>query len=498
MITIFLWGMLAAVFIGACSTPFDVLRAKTEDLSTELYYRASWEDIWFNLIPRGDYPNGAGYQRSAFTMQRSEPATEEESWQNIAKIGTTDGSASPPLNTLGACNITYNQTYVGATENKYSPQVFGLLGPDLCQDDLPMYWQSSKWWEQYFKALDKRNRKSIVNRLGNIYRQYSHKAACGPNFAFVAGNLTNPIPQAVDMSSFTGANVPTSELTQEFLDATAQELIEEGAQEGNSSGWITLGPDGPQFPLNIGMAMSRRIFLNNPELRQDVNMSFQGAQNVNPVLKRVGASRVLINFRHVINVFPARWALVTTGQVINYSNTAANNGGGGTIVTVTTTIVGAVATHVLNDTAVTTWTSVAANGQAYVRIPSFVMGTGGQVATFGQGATVNGAWRDPAVAKYESAEVLNPEVFTEEILMPVNSLPGAKLTPQNYFGEWKFVTGNDAFLGIAGCAGIQDPMHKRGRHFAEYRMAARPGIPVFGRMMLFVRCANSYDSVTCS
>jgi hypothetical protein len=443
----------------ACTNPFDILRAKTEDLGPTLLVRASWKDPWLNLVPRDSYPKGAGYVRSSFTVGRSEPATDEETWAAIAAI---DAGTNPQ----GACNLTYNQTYVGLKEDQYKPENFGLMGPLVCQDDLTMYWQSQEFWEKYFQALEKRNRKSIINRLGNVYRQYVPKASANSNFQFYAGDFaTQPAPTAVNMSTL-NANLPTSELLQEMLDYTAVELSEEGADEPNSNGWITQGPDGPVFPLYIGQTMSHRLLLNNSELRSDFNQSFQGWGETNPVIKRLGASRIIKNFRHVINRFPARW---TTQQV---DTTGAQGQGVGYV--------------------------YGTNDGVLKRVPTWQMSTSGTYATKGQVAIVNPSWRDASLSPYESCEVMNPWVMTEEVLMPVNSAPGMKLRPQNYFGEWQFVTGNDALLGIASCTGIQDPMHKQGRHFAEYRHALKPQFPIYGRMILFKRCANSFDTVTCS
>ena len=404
-------------------------------------------------MPRETYPKGAGYVRSQFTIGRSEPATDEETWGTIAAIDT--GS-----NTAGACNLTYNQTYVGQFEAQYKPENFGLMGPLVCQDDLVMYWNSAAFWERYFQALEKRNKKSIINRLGNVYRQYVPKASCNSGFAFIPGDFaTQPAPTAVNVTGLQGANIPTSDITQEFLDATSRELIEEGADDPNSNGWITMGADGAIFPLNIGVEASHRLLLNNSELRSDFNNSFQGWGTANPVIQRLGASRIIKNFRHVITPFPARW---TTQQV---SATGVVSG---------------------------------ADDGILKRVPTWQMSTASIDATKGQVAIVNPSWRDPSLAKFESVEVLNPWVMSEEVLMPMNSAPGMKLNPQNYFGEWVFVTGNDALLGINSCSGVQDPMKKYGRHFAEYRHALRPNFPLYGRMLLFRRCANAYDTLTCS
>lgn len=457
--------------------------------------RASWRGIWQNLIPRADYPKGAGYVRSTFQIARSEPSSEEETWSPIQPLSE---------NANGACDITYNQVYVGEHEDQYRPAIFGLMGPPICQDEFTMAWKAPEFWEKYFSAMEKRNVKSHSNRLANVYRQYAYKASANEDFHYVVGKWqgVQPPPSIVDMTDYTTGTLglPNSELTQEHLDGTAQELMEEGADEGDTDAWISQGEDGPEWPLHIGSWMSKRLFLNNSELRADVNASFNGYGNLNPVIQRLGAKRVLGNFRHIINRFPARWIYVPVDTEVNYTATGLTSNTG----TVTTYVnsIGAESTNPAN-------TPVPDGTPILLRIPSMVNSTASFDVTKGRAGVVNGVWRDPnvtvvdsddsGVASFEGVEVLNPMAMTEEVLVPVNSMPGMPgLTAQNYFGEWKFVTGNDAFLGIDGCTGITDPLHKKGRHFGEYRAAWRPAMPIFARFILFKRCPQSWDTVTCT
>lgn len=449
----------------ACLSPFDVLRLRAEDLGPTLYVRASYKDPWLNLMPRDTWPVGAGLDRSAFTVGRSEPATDEETWAAVAV--SSGGSYT------GSCGVTYNQTYVGHLEVHYKPEQFGLVGPLICQDDLTLHWNSADFWEKYFQALEKRNQKSIINRLANIYMNYVPKAACvsSSSFNFIDGifNLVQPPPSAVDLNGVTAGSTALSQagcnLTQDFLDTTAIILAEEGANDPNSNGWITLGPEGPIYPLLIGQEASNQILLNNAELRRDYRSAFEAFGDANPVIQRLGAARVIKNFRHMITLFPPRWAWMTSGQKEELVP--------GTLTTATTT--------------------------GYQRVPTWQMSTSSTNATKGQVAIVNPNYRNPNIATYEAAIVMNPWVFTEEVLKPVNSAPGMKWMPQNYFGEWQFVTGNDALIGFADCpAGTQDPTHKLGRHVAEYRHAAKPIFPQYGRLIMFKRCANEWDCVSCS
>lgn len=380
---------------------------------------------------------GAGLVRSAFTIGRSEPTTDEETWSAITQ---TSGE-----NFVGSCATTYVQTYVGYKETTYKPEQFGLVGPLICQDDLTLNWNSADFWEKYFQALEKRNAKSITNRLANVYMNYVPKAAANEDFHFIDGDVdTQPASSTVDLGDL---DIAECGLIQDYLDATALELNEEGANDPNSNGWITLGPSGPVYPLLIGQEASNRILLNNAELRADFRFAFDAFADANPVIRRMGASLIIKNFRHMITLFPPRWKIVDG---------------------------------------------------AYVRVPTWLMSTDAADASKGRVAVVNPDWRDASIATHEGAIVFNPWVMTEEVLQPVNASPGAVWTPQNYFGEWRFVTGNDALLGFDSCTGVADPTHKLGRNFAEYRHALKPIYPIFGRLIVFKRCPASFDCVSCS
>ena len=107
----------------ACLSPFDVLRMKVEDLGPTLYLRASYKDPWLNLVNRDEWPVGAGLDRSAFTIGRSEPATDEETWVAIAV--KTGGSYT------GSCGVTYNQTYVEVLAEANTPDAITPATLDL-------------------------------------------------------------------------------------------------------------------------------------------------------------------------------------------------------------------------------------------------------------------------------------------------------------------------------------------------------------------------------
>lgn len=155
------------------------------------------------------------------------------------------------------------------------------------------------------------------------------------------------------------------------------------------------------------------------------------------LFQRVGANRVIKNFRHIINLFPPRYSYA---------------------------------------------------GGAYTRIPTWVMnaGTGGTVAE------INPSWQ---AADYEGAWVLTPWVFHSEIVKPVNAMAGLTWAPKNYMGEWQFITGGQN-ISETYCF---DPLEKLGAHFAEYKHAPKPIFPTFGRFIVFKRCLGAgYNCTACS
>lgn len=415
---------------------FDALKMASENLGETLHLRQSWRDLWFGGIRRAEYGMGVGLVKTSFEIGRSEP-TEEQTW---VALGTTSGD-----DFTGSCGVTYNSAEIGFVQKNYKPAVFGLHGPKICQDDLAIHHNAVDFWGKYIPALEEHNAKAIMHRRRNVYMEYVQKNSCDSSYTALAGDITTQ-PPALTGVSLAGATEPTSDITQEYLDTTASELIDANAMGPDSNGLINLGPLGPEFLLLIGAEASKRIWLNNSELRQDARDAFTGREMMSPLLKRIGATTVIGNFRHVVTIEPPRWRY--------------------------------------------------ANG-TFTRVNKWTMSSGS--ATKGSIAILNTNYTNPNYANVEGAIVLSPNVYTEQPLRPVNTAPGMKWNVQNYMGEWDFVTGFDALNGFTDCTTIpQDPKHKWGRHIAEYRAAWEPVFPDHGRLILFSRCPKTYTQVTCS
>lgn len=397
-----------------------------------------------NLIPKEEYPRGTGLTQTSFTIGRNEPETEEEHWERIqSTIGCSAGEAKPGgfaydtevAGASGYCKVCWNDTEWGFTEQQWSPEQFGLRGPVLCQDDLIFNFNSERFLELYLQGLAKRSQRSIENRFANIYTHLVPKWVADASFAMdsTGGSLVSGV--APNVPTLTGLPIATSELTQEMLDEVAQRLIEDGATDPDTNGWINIGENGPVFPLYIGMRASQQIQLNNDEFREDYRNGEPSA-----LLKRLGATRVIKNFRHAINLYPPRYNYFT--------------------------------------------------GIGYVRIPTWIMADSSK----GTVATINPQWRSAA---YEGCHVLSPWVFHCRPVRSVNAAAGVSWDAKNYMGEWQWVVGGNEICVPTDA--IYDPTKKLGRHFAEYKHAAEPIFPEYGAFIIFKRCpTTAFDTITCA
>jgi hypothetical protein len=233
------------------------------------------------------------------------------------------------------------------------------------------------------------------------------------------------------------APVATSELTMSMLDQLALNLIYNRSAPDDKR-YVELGGMGPLYSIYIGAIAAQRILKSNENFRMDIRYA-----DPNLLLNRVGANQAIKNWKFVIWPLPFRF------------------------------------TH---------------DGTKYVNVPRFVR----TAATKGFKTEVNPNWQSPTAAPYEAAIVLSPAVMKSEIIQPQSRVDGVTWPPSNYMGEWNWVTGPDAVAVTDGDA-CYDPLHKRGRHIAEYMHALRPGCNVkAGAMIFHKRCPTTMELVACS
>lgn len=405
----------------ACSNVFDAFAIATENLSDEVYRNASYRSVWLNAIPRGTFETGVGTTKTTFAIENSEPTDDTETWTAITNSDVAGGSGG---GAGGSCASSYTDVEVGYTSRTYNPEEFALRGPILCKDDLIYDHNVDTFLRAYVEEMTKRAQRSWEKRYENLYMKFASKVPAGNGLATVDGEL--------DFENSVVAQ-STSTITQQLLDQLAVTLIDRGATNPDSNGWIGYGESGPVFPLLIGLEASQQLAMHNDELRNDFRHAESGKGAASELMSRLGATRQIKNFRHIPNLRPPRFS----------------------------------------------WSS--STGK-YTRINQYTMAS----ATKGKKAVLNPLWQ---TADYEGAIILNPSVYTSEIVPPVNSAGGVSWNPTSYMGEWKWVTGGSKIQ--AANADCEDPLDKLGRHYAEFKHAARPEFPTHGMTVVFKRACGS-------
>jgi hypothetical protein len=417
----------------ACSAPFDQFAMHNEDFVDMILKTPSPNTFFNDLIPKADYPHGIGIERTIFTAGRSLPTSNTPDFERVT---LTDGDTY-----VGSCLTDYNLVHNGMFAKTYVPEKFGWKSDVICSDDLIYSWQVNSFIPIYVENLAKNARWTIHFRYKSIYDHLVPKVVVCPDGAeeFWMDDGGTGLPgTAPDLT------LPRSlgELTQDILDEVNMQLVYQGAEiDPQDGGWITYGNEGPLWTLDIDAKLSAQIFKNNAERRTDLRYAFEGAKDQSPLVRRLMAARQLGNFRHLPNPYATRY---------NYVN--------GAYVEVDTWEVDATATK----------------GEPTKMKPT-------------------DAWLN---ATHIGTRVLSQNVFTSELIRPVNAAGGLTFPQKSYAGEWKFVVGGNNIQATGGTL-CEDPFMKLGRHYAEFHHAPRPVKPRHGVLILSRRCESEYECVTC-
>lgn len=344
-----------------CPTAFEALRIATENLPSTVYRKASQTNFWVGYVGAEVFPMNAGVNQTVFVIGNTEPYSNAEAWSDVSL-------SSNVISTM--CSSTYQDVDVGYNENTYAPRRFGLAGPVICKETLGFAHDPATFLGQYQRELVKRAKRTWEFDLRNMAIKLYAKAVAGTQFEVVTGTTTFP------------NIVSNSGLTQDMLDEAAQYLIEAGATDADQE-WVELGDEGPIFPLVVGNQMAQKLTTNMPERRIDERFADMGKGPNAALMKRLGAMRLIRNFRIVPTVLPPRFDF-TGGQYVQ----------------------------------VDTYESVAASEGTVARISD-----------------------DYRNALYEAAFVPHPMAFTKAVVKPDSA--GLDWSPTNYMGEWVWRTGGD-------------------------------------------------------
>lgn len=410
----------------ACATTFDALHVATERLGEEIYQFPYTETPYEQYVTRGTFPKNKGVVMTTFTGANSEPTNSRSTnWHDLSQSGSLISGLT--ANSLGLCAEPFVNVPVGYDIDTYKPRRLNLSGPVICKDDLTFAHMPFKFFKQIYLP----NLARVVKRE----LDYDFRNVMMANGTHVS--ITTGLPEA-DGGGVPGVQpvltCPTGSLAQGDLDEIAARQLRDGYTNAGER-QIELGPDGPIFPIFIGMEASKRISRSDDGYRLDTRYADMGKGAEAELLKRMGATKVVGNYRHKIILDPPRADCV-----------------GGLLT--------------LRDT------------YEMVDTPSAGGGKKAQYTT---------AYKN---AQYEAAVIPHPMAFIAEFVSPDTA--GLDWNPNNYMGDWKFVTGLQNISVGAGASDVCtiDPLHKFGQHFAELMYAPHTIYPGLARVVWFLRCRN--------
>jgi hypothetical protein len=419
----------------ACTDIFQALKMVSESLGKDVHRKALNKSVWMNAIPKGVYPLGQGLTQTTFAIENSMPVNDELAWEDIS---TTAASGVAGIDTAasGLCQPTWNDVEWGFSEQTYGPERIAVRGPQICQSNLKYRYNVDVFMRAYLEEITKHSKRILENKIQNEYMKHARKVTLSGAVGAEALVDTEVIGDGdTVMKDLTAATdlADSVKLLPGHLDQLAIKLIESGATEGDSSGWIEMGSSGPIFPLIIGMEASNLLLKSDANVRTD----YRESSKSNELLARLGADRVSGNFRHIVVTNPVR--LKRNSGTTGYDRVSENS-------------------------------ALAA----------------GDIAK-GTGTKLNplyvSAGAESGAAVYESAIVLTPSVM-KQLVVPSTTPGGLAFSPENYSGDWQFVTGGYK----TGATGVcDDPLEVYGRHYGQYELAFEPVFGDHGATVIFKR-----------
>jgi len=419
----------------ACENIFQALKMVSESLGKDVHRKATQKSVWMNAVPKGVYPLGAGLTQTTFTIENSMPVDDQLAWEKIATSAGTN-QAGIDAAAGGLCAPDWQDVEWGFSEQTYSPERVAVRGPQICQSNLKYRYNVDVFMRAYLEEITKHSKRVLENKIQNEYMKHGRKVTISGASGSEALVDTEVIGDGdTEMKDLTAATnlADSAKLLPGHLDQLAIKLIESGATEGDSNGFVELGSNGPIFPLIIGMEQSNLLLKSDANVRTD----YRESSKSNELLARLGADRVTGNFRHIVITNPVR--LKRNSGDNGYDRVSENEALG--------------------------------SGE-------LTKGSGTKIRAEYVAATGTGA------ATHEAAIALVPSVM-KQLVVPSQTPGGLAFSPENYSGDWQFVTGGYKSQGSTGVC--DDPLEVYGRHYGQYEMAFEPVFGDHGATLIYKR-----------
>lgn len=413
----------------ACTDVFQALQMASESLGKSIHRKASSKSVWLNALPKGSYPLGTGLTQTTFRVENSMPTNDELAWEDIATT-TAAGQVNMDAGD-GLCARTWNDVEWGMKEQTFSPQRISIRGPQVCKENLKYRHNAANFLRAYLEEITKHSKRILENKIANEYMEKARQVTLSGASGSEALNDTDAGAGALTSATL----ADTVSLLPGHLDQLAIKLIESGATEGDSNGFVELGPNGPVFPLIIGMEAANNLIKADSNVRTD----YRESSKSNELLAAIGADKVVGNFRLIVVTNPPRFKRNDAGT--GYDRVSENEALTGSEIT---------------------------------------KGTGTKVRALYTAKTGTGA------GIYEGAIALVPSVM-RQLVVPAQVPGNLGFSPDSYSGDWKFITGGYKWSGGSSDEACEDPLESFGRHVGSYEMAFEPVFGDHGATVLFKR-----------
>lgn len=287
---------MATAISQNCAAVNQALLAETGRLGSRMFNRSARKRPIIRLMSktRGAWQNGMGVELNAVTFERAFPLLTGDGWTDIAVSDGADvNSCLPPNEVVG----------FGQTSRAYKPKHYSISTQDFCIRDIQFGWQYAEFLNNVTRALETITEWTWYRRyVLDYFTRAGHKLT-----------LSETLGIQDSATVYNTSNLPTGALSQGVLDDIYGDLWREGADKPSGN---DIDTNQAAFTLITSPETSRRIILNNPQLRDDVRYAFMGKGNESPLIPGLSTKRRHYGgWIHEIDPYPRRFTFAAGAYI---------------------------------------------------------------------------------------------------------------------------------------------------------------------------------------
>jgi hypothetical protein len=230
-------------------------------LPDELIRRTFPESFWMGLTPRGQYPDGLGYDPITInTWERTAPLVSYTQWDSLGNTGLTDGLAG------GNCLPPVHKITFGVSQRTMQPYRWVAETPDFCAVNMMPAWKLEKQLGAMWDEMTK-----FTKLLWEYKDRHEYFNMC--KYKVIIDSTTSSgcttLEDETDFSSYSWSGKTNADvylMTSGYLDYWKRRLVLDGVGE-HAAG---MSDGSPQLTLVTDDNTIESIFTANGDRRSDV------------------------------------------------------------------------------------------------------------------------------------------------------------------------------------------------------------------------------------